>query len=227
MGHGSECCDGDDQKYGSKRILEIGAGANPTIPVTTLQGRNLVYTVNDISADELEKAGPECDRLCFDFSCGTVPDAIRGKYDFVFSRMVNEHVQDGERYYRNIFDVLDKGGMTVHWYSTLYAFPFVINRFTPEWLSSALLAVFSSRDRVKHDKFKAYYSWGRGPSVEMQRGFESIGYEIVDFAGYFGHSYYRRRLPPLHRLEEVKARWLVKHPVPALTSYARVILRKP
>lgn len=211
---------------GSKEILEIGAGANPTLPVSFIQANGIDYTTNDISPGELAKAAPEYKRLCFDF-CGNAPGKeLEERFDLVFSRMVNEHVKSGETYYKNIFRILQRGGITVHWFSTLYAFPFAVNRLVPDWLSERLLNIFSPRDRFQHDKFKAYYSWGRGPTQAMLNHFSRLGFEVVEYVGYFGHSYYKNRLPFLHAVELKKAEFLKKHPVPHLTSYACVILKK-
>jgi hypothetical protein len=86
--------------------------------------------------------------------------------------------------------------------------------------------MFSPRDEHLHGKFSAYYSWSRGPSNSMIRRFEEIGFEIIDYRGYFGHYYYQK-LPWLHRLEMFKSKLLLKYSVPQLCSYARVVLRKP
>lgn len=212
--------------HGSRAILEIGAGANPTLPVEFVQSRGLSYTTNDISQDELDKADPIYRRLHHDFSESHPPAEFHGAFDLVFSRMVNEHVRDGERYYRNIAAVLQPGGITMHWFSTLYAFPFLINRLIPEFVSKFLLRVFLPRDEFKHGKFTAYYSWGRGPTRKMIRRFEALGFEVMEYTGYFGHPYYHRKISFLHTMEMKKARWLVAHPNPHLTSYARVMLRK-
>ena len=214
-------------RFGSRSVLEIGAGANPTLPVTTVRRLGLTYTTNDISSDELDKADRAYERLCHDLSQSDPPPELRGSYDLVFSRMVNEHVRDGERYYRNIAALLKPGGVTVHWFSTLYALPFVGNRLMPEFISDRILDVLAPRDRSDHGKFKAYYSWGRGPTRSMIDRLESLGFEVLDYTGYFGHTYYRRRLPMLDFLERKKAAWLARHPHPLLTSYARVVLRKP
>ena len=213
-------------RFGSRHVLEIGAGANPTLPVATVRRLGLTYTTNDISPAELDKADRAYERLCHDLSEADPPVDLRDSFDFVFSRMVNEHVRDGERYYRNIATLLKPGGVTVHWFSTLYALPFIGNRLMPEFISDRVLDVLAPRNRSDHGKFKAYYSWGRGPTRAMLARLEALGFDVLDYTGYFGHTYYRRRLPLLHYLEEKKAAWLVRHPHPLLTSYARVVLRK-
>jgi len=209
-------------------VLEIGAGANPTLPPAEVSARGLRYTTNDISAGELAKAPAAYETLLLDMATASGAALPQAAFDLVFSRMVNEHVADGERYHRNILAALRPGGVAVHCFSTLYALPFVVNRLVPERLASRLLDVFNPRDRYRQDKFPARYSWSRGPSARMIGRLARLGYEVVEYRGFFGHPYYNQPLMrPLRALEEAKAAWLCRHPVPALTSYACVVLRKP
>jgi len=158
---------------------------------------------------------------------GTLPAEIAARrFDLIFSRMVNEHVADGATYYRNIFGLLKPGGLTVHFFATLFTVPSLANRFLPEALSARLKDFSFARTEDEYEKFPARYDWCRGPSPAMRRRFTEIGFEVKDYRGYFGHGYYSR-IPPLHKLEQAKARWLVRHPVDALTSYAVVVLHKP
>jgi hypothetical protein len=92
-------------------------------------------------------------------------------------------------------------------------------------VSAVLLNVFMPRDSHKLGKFRAYYSWSRGPTPAMILRFEALGYEIVEYRGYFGHRYYSR-VPVLHRLEGLKARILLANPMPMFCSYGMVIARK-
>lgn len=217
------------ERESCESVLELGSGANPTLSRAELEARGLRYTTNDRSAGELAKAGPGFETLLLDMATASPAELPRERFDLVFSRMVNEHVEDGERYYRNIFDVLRPGGVTAHCFSTLYALPFVVNRLLPERLASRLLDVVNPRpDRYQQEKFPARYSWSRGPSTRMIDKLTGLGYEILEYRGYFGHPYYdRTALRPLRALEQAKAAWLCRHPIPALTSYAVVILRKP
>lgn len=215
-------------REGSTAILEIGAGANPTLPPSYVDASEVSYTTNDVSPAELEKAGPSYERLCLDMAAVNPATLPRQMYDFVFSRMVAEHVANGEAYYRNIWAALKPGGVTAHCFSTLYAAPFLVNHVLPEPVSSRLLDASAPRDRYQKDKFRAAYSWSRGPSRRMLARLHGLGFEIDEYRGFFGHAYYdNRALRILHRLEQRKAAWLREHPVPALTSYAVVVLRKP
>jgi 2-polyprenyl-3-methyl-5-hydroxy-6-metoxy-1,4-benzoquinol methylase len=213
--------------YQPQSILEIGAGANPTLSVDYVRAAPFTYTTNDVSEGELRKADQAYQRLCLDVCYDLIPDHALSAYDLIFSRMVNEHVRDGRTYYTHIFHMLSPGGITVHCFPTLYALPFVTNRIMPECISDHLLGLMAPRDRYQHAKFKAYYSWSRGPSSRMIRKFEAIGYQVVEYVGFFGHNYYRR-FPLLHKLERFKSIFLCSHlQIAALTSYAYVILRKP
>jgi SAM-dependent methyltransferase len=213
-------------RHAAQDVLEIGAGANPTLGLASLAGLGVRrYTTNDLSAAELAKAASGYETLCADFADPALN--VSNQFDFICSRMVNEHVRDGAAYYRNVYRALKPGGVTAHAFSTLYALPFVVNRLMPEAVSSVLLDVFAPRDRHQHEKFKAYYSWSRGPTARQQRRFESLGFELLEYRGFFGHNYYEKRLGLLHRLEQRKAAWLLKHPLPALTAFAFVVLRRP
>ena len=49
---------------------------------------------------------------------------------------------------------------------------------------------------------------------------------MLDYVGYFGHGYFGP-LKPLDRVEQTLSHALVRRPLPALTSYATVTLRRP
>jgi hypothetical protein len=211
-------------KYGCQNILEIGSGPNPTLSPDVVSDRKLRYVVNDVDPHELSQADIAYDRWVGDISNGAPPH-MRSRFDLVFSRMVNEHVVDGRRYHGNIRELLVPGGISAHCFSTLYCLPFLTNRLLPEFISDFMLPLFDPRDRLKHGKFRAYYSWGRGPSRRMISNFESLGFDVLKYVGYFGHGYYWR-WPALHRLELQKARALVAKPIPALCSFAMLIARR-
>jgi SAM-dependent methyltransferase len=214
-------------EYGCSHILEVGSGANPTLGPEYVRDGGRRYVTSDLSEDELAKADPVYELVVLDLSAKAVDSTLLNKFDCVFSRMVGEHVQNGEQYHKNIFRILQPGGIAVHCFAALGGLPFAVNRIVPDFLADRLLQFFSPRDRHKRGRFKAYYSWGSGPSKAMIARFESLGYEVIEYTGYFGHEYYMKRLPWLHRIEELKSRFLVRHPVPQFCSYATLVLRKP
>jgi SAM-dependent methyltransferase len=214
-------------KYNCNRILEIGSGANPTLSPEFVRREGLSYVTSDLSHEELDKADPAFERLVLDLSRTDFDPALNASFDCVFSRMVNEHIKDGRQYHANIYRILKPGGVSVHLFSALGNIPFVANRLLPEFIGDVFLQYFSpGRNHPKHGKFKAYYSWSRGPTKLMLERFQSLGFEILNYTGHFGHYYYRR-LPWIYRLERIKSSYLLKHPVPQLCCYATVVLRKP
>lgn len=215
------------QTYAPKKLLEIGSGANPTLSPEKVSELGINYTTNDLSSLELAKAPSIYSKWEANLCAVDIAQTHPERYGLIFSRMVNEHIKDGKTYYKNLYDLLEPGGVTAHCFSTLYTLPFVVNRLLPETLTDKLLHIFSPRaDRFQHEKFPAYYSWSRGPSKRAISRFKSLGFEVVEYVGYFGHGYYRKKLPFLDRLEQKKAKWLVENPNPNFTSYSYVILRK-
>jgi len=209
-----------------KNICEIGGGANPSLPLDLIQRHRLEYTILDISAEELRKAPDEYRKIQADIMSPTL--SLDGGYDLVFSKMLAEHVQSGHDFHANVLRLLRDGGYAFHFFPTLYALPFVINFLLPDQLTEHIL-LFLQPSRVrtgKHSKFKAYYSWCRGPLKRQIRRFESLGYSVEEYVGFFGHSGYYRKIKPLFALHLFMSSLLTKYPTPLLTSFAYVLLRK-
>lgn len=214
------------RQHEPKTVLEIGSGANPTLTPEYVHEHGLSYITSDVDAKELEKADPAFQRRVLDLSVQVENPDLLGKFDCILSRMVNEHISDGEQYHRNIYNMLKPGGISAHCFSTLWNLPLAANRLLPEVVSEFLLQLYSPRNKHQNGKFKAYYSWSRGPSRNMIDRFEGLGFEVLQYTGYFGHNYYRT-IPFLHRLEMRKAEALLKYPIPMLCAYSTLILRKP
>jgi len=212
-------------KNNIKSVFEIGAGANATIPPDVVKRLNISYTINDIEMEELDKADPVYTKNVADLCKDDITGSFNTKYDLIFSRMAGEHFYNAKNLHANVYNLLNEGGYAIHCFATLYTFPFLVNKLSPDWLSDKLLAIFNPRDSYQHKKFKAYYDMSFGPTNKMISFFNTLGYHIVKYTGYYGHSYYNR-VPLVRTLEKIKAKWLVKHPIPMLTSYATVILKK-
>lgn len=210
--------------YNAQAICDVGGGANPVLPWEFVDNDRLACTVLDIAEEELEKAPKGYRKLVQDIEARDFQ--IISQFDFVITKMMAEHVRNGKLFHQNIFTMLKPGGVAVHYFPTLFALPFLINKVTPEWLSSFLLSVFLPRDRFRMGKFPAYYSWCYGPTPPMLRMLTGLGYEIVEYRGFFGNTYYRR-LPLIRAFHQTYSRWLALHPNPYLTSFAQLILRKP
>jgi 2-polyprenyl-3-methyl-5-hydroxy-6-metoxy-1,4-benzoquinol methylase len=211
-------------QYSAIKICDIGGGANPILPLQFIHDNHLDCTVLDISSAELDKAPEGYKKLIQDIEAESFIPA--NQFDLVITKMIAEHLRDGRLFHKNIFSMLKPGGIAVHYFPTLYALPFLVNRLVPEKLSSVMLDIFLPRNRYQLGKFHAHYSWCYGPTPSMLRMLTETGYEIVLYKGFFGHIYYTR-IPVLRNLHRVYTRYLVNHPTPYLTSFAQVVLRRP
>ena len=206
------------------RICDVGGGANPVVSDSFISEHKLQYTLLDISQKELDKAPSHYRKRCQDITRG-VPEV--GAYDLVFTHMLAEHVQDGRALHQNVHTMLAPGGIAVHFFPTLYALPFVVNRLVPDRLATWLLDLVSPRDKYQNAKFPAFYHWCRGPTKAVVDRLEGIGYEVVEYRGLYGHGGYYARFPVLLSIHKAVSQLFMRLQVPQLTSFALVILKKP
>ncbi len=210
--------------FDCKSICEIGGGANPLLDSGVVKASGIDYVVLDISADELAKAPADCRKIEADVCA---EDFVgEGNVDFAFSKMLAEHVRDGKTFHSNVGKILRPGGIAFHFFPTLYAAPFIANKLLPETLADSILDLVAPRNRYRQGKFKAYYSWCRGPTPPQLRRLQSVGFEILEYKGFFGHEYYYQKIPPVSAMSRALTDVLIKHPNPYLTSFAYVVLRK-
>jgi hypothetical protein len=209
-----------------RTVCDLGGGANPVLSPEFIAQHGLRYLLTDASAAQLELAPAGYEKLVLDLSAPSfgAPAAC----DLAISRYVLEHVAEPEVFHRNVGRLLIDGGRATHFFSTLYALPFTLNRVLPDSVGGRLagLSIPVRETEGREEVFPARYRWCRGPSRRQLRRFEGLGFEVEEYVGYFGHIYYKR-LPPVQALEDRLARALVQHPLPALTSFARVVLVKP
>lgn len=213
------------EKNDAKRICDIGGGANPLLSADYIHKKDLAYAILDISKVELDKAPENYTKILADIASPSFSQPTT-KYDLVFSMMLAEHVKDGEQFHKNIFNMLNENGLAIHFFPTLYTLPFVVNYLVPEAVADKILQVVQPRDRHQHEKFPAYYSWCRGPALSQLKRFEALGYEVLEYKGFYGHGEYYKRVPFIRRLHERTADYLVKQPNPLFTSYAYVVLKR-
>ncbi len=212
--------------HGLRAVCDVGGGANPVLSPDFIRARALDYTLLDVSRAELDKAPEDYTKVCADI-CRPQPD-LAGHFDLVFSRMLVEHVPDAAALHANILAMLRPGGYALHFFPTLYALPFLLNRWAPEQYTDRLLQrVFPGREKSgRCAKFPAYYDWCYGPLPRQYERFQGLGFDVVEYRGYFGHAAYYDKLGPLRALHRMKTEYLIRRPHPRLTSYALVLLRK-
>jgi SAM-dependent methyltransferase len=209
-----------------KTVAELGGGANPFVGDLEKWGFAEHRIVVDISANELSKAMGDVETRVADL-CQPINDGL-GSYDLVFSKMLCEHLPNPRVFHENCFKLLRPGGLSVHYFPTMFTFPFMVNKLIPEDLARKLLDKVQP-GRINSDnleKFPAYYRWTNGPTRRAKRRFERIGFQVEEYHATFGHHYYHY-VKPLDAIERAKSNFLLKHPMPSLTSFAVVVLRKP
>ena len=177
---------------GAKDVLEVGGGRFPMFTQEEVEALGIRYTSNDISERELSLAPEWAGRAHFDIQTPEGVDAFAGKFDFIFSMMVMEHVANFERAYKNIQSLLRPGGIAVAFHPVLYNTPFIINRLMPETLSAKLLkTMFPHRTDTGIPKFPATYS-GCRISKAVRARMRSFGFTDVQQIPFYGHNYYRK-----------------------------------
>ncbi|MEZ4909305.1 MAG: methyltransferase domain-containing protein [Saprospiraceae bacterium] len=201
-------------------VVEIGGGANPSLTVDQVKGRQ--YIVIDIDEVELDKAkGDHFVRVVADIA----RSELSFKADFIFSKMLLEHVPNPQDFHKGIFDMLKNGGSVLHFYATLYNPASIANLLMPEKLSKILLYCVQKRNWHTDGKFQAYYRWSFGPTPKQIIRFESIGFKITYFNGYIG-SRYLQQFTYIKHIENIYNKVISKINSPFFCSNAIIVLLK-
>ncbi len=208
----NRCIDGN--------VLEIGAGANPYLSKDLVDRYKITYTIHDIDIDELNKAeGDHFSKLSGDLS------EVKGSYDFVFSKMVLEHIDKPIEFHGEVKRLLNEQGTACHFFATLFNMASLANKYLPEYITQKLQAKFVKRDLHQFDKFKAFYHWCYGPTKKNVNRYADNGFEIVSYIGFGGHNYFWNR-PFLYWFEKRWSMLIVKYQLSYFCSNAIVVLKK-
>ena len=177
---------------GGKRLIEIGGGRDPLFGRETLAELGAELTVNDISPVELAALPKGYRTACFDIAGELSPEEIaRGGYDLAFSRMVFEHVADGQRAWKNLYALLAPGGIGLAFVPTLYALPFVLNWLLPDDFAKRIVKlIYKNRTDDEDPVFPARYSWTVASEKKLSPMLSNIGYREVMVLPFYGHGYY-------------------------------------
>jgi SAM-dependent methyltransferase len=208
----------------NRRLLEIGAGRRPLLTPEEIRERNIRYTANDIMQHELDLIPFAVDKAVFD-SCGGIPPECTGCFDVICSKMVQEHVNSGEKFYRNILKLLSNGGVALNFHPTLYSLPFLINRAFPEHLTRMVLRVLKpERNGRKIPKFPARYELCYS-SATTASIISRIGFSAVHIIPFYHHEYFAG-IPGLRALDNALSAWARRRNIRALSSYAYTVVIK-
>jgi SAM-dependent methyltransferase len=179
-------------KLPGRRIVEIGGGRDPLFNREEIEALGVDMTVNDISPVELAVLPAEYRTACFDVAGDMSSMAhLRNRFDFAFSRMVFEHVVDGQRAWANLYQLLAPGGVALAFFPTLYAVPFVLNWLLPDKAAAAIVRrFFPNRAGDDDPVFPARYSWCFADDRRMRPMLSAIGYREIAVLPFYGHGYY-------------------------------------
>ncbi len=218
-------------RAGATRVCDVGGGANPLASVEDIERLGIDYVVLDASREEVAKAPPGYDSVLTDIDDHAAVERLvaeRGTFDIVVSRWTAEHVPRGRRFHAHIHQLLRPAGTALHLFPTLFSPVFALNRLLPPSITALVVPHFDQSGREPggpRATFRPYYSWCRGPTRRQLERLTSAGFNVRRYVGFFGHPYYAR-VRPLNDLSTALSRWLVSHPVPALTSYALAVLER-
>jgi SAM-dependent methyltransferase len=209
------------------RLLEVGGGRDPLFKADELQTLGIEMTVNDISRTELDVLPDSYRKACFDVAGDISPVAsLRDSFDLAFSRMVFEHVADGQRAWSNLYQLLAPGGVALAFVPTLYALPFVINRLLPDDVAARIVKlIYPHRTDDEDPVFPARYSWTYASDRKMKPMLQAIGYREVVILPFYGHGYFDR-FPVVRDIHAQFTALARKHDWRTVASYAYIAARK-
>lgn len=208
----------------NRSLLEIGAGRRPLMTSAEIMQQNIDYTANDIIESELDLIPFPAKKAHFD-SCGDLPREFLNSFDVICSKMVQEHVQSGERFYENIFSLLKAGGIAVNFHPTLYCPPFLVNRLLPEFISKSLVRIANpQRTDDNIPKFPATYELCYS-TPRIERLIKQIGFSNVSIFPFYHHEYFQK-IPLLRIFDDAISTWAQTRDIRLLSSYAYTVVKK-
>ena len=211
----------------ARLVVEIGGGRCPLLDNDEITSTNVLYFVNDISETELALAPDYVEKICFDIAHPTdsVCTTLNGQIDFMFSKMVFEHVSDSQQAYKNIYYLLSSGGLCLNFHPLLFSPPFLVNRILPETFSARLLRLFASyRTPDEVPKHPAKYDHCVISRRERER-LLNIGYKEVWQIPFWYHSYFRK-IPGLYHLDLTITKFADRNNWTGLASYCYTLVLK-
>src|SRR3984893_3842077 len=193
---------------GAKKLIEIGGGRDPLFGRAALRELGAELTVHDISPVELAALPKGYRTACFDIAGDLSPKEIaRGGYDLAFSRMVFEHVADGQRAWENLFRLLAPGGIGLAFVPTLYAFPFVANWLLPDDFAARIVKLlYKNRTDDEDPVFPARYSWTVASEQTVSTIVSKSVYGDAIVLPFCAHCYYPPLAPGSYNHAKVPAR---------------------
>jgi SAM-dependent methyltransferase len=140
-----------------QRILDVGAGARPTVPVSERPSA-CDYVGLDISSTEMDKApAGSYDSVVVGDITKPIP-GLAAEFDLILSWLVLEHVKPLESAFANLNSYLRPGGVFLAELSGSFSLHAVVNRLLPPQASRWILHRIQGRD--PDTVFRAHYDRG-------------------------------------------------------------------
>jgi SAM-dependent methyltransferase len=187
------------------RILDVGSGARPTLAVEQ-RPSECHYVGLDVSADELERAGPVAysEVIVGDICQPLPPDA--GRFDLVLSWQVLEHVPSMRAALATQASALVPGGRMLAMVSGAYGFHSVAARIIPYRFSTALQQRLL--DQQPENKFPTRYD--ACTDRALRRLFDEGGWSSWSITPYYKAGGYLRFSRKLQFLYLVYENWVAR-----------------
>jgi SAM-dependent methyltransferase len=212
--------------FAPQRLIEIGGGRDPLFHPQEIETLGVEMTINDILEGELAVLPHGYRTARFDVA-GDASELgdCRNSFDFAFSRMVFEHVTDGQRAWANLYELLARGGVALTYIPTLYAFPFVANWLLPDKLAATIVkTLYKNRTDNEDPVFPARYSWCF-TDARLTKMLSDIGYREIFVQPFYGHGYYKS-FPIVHKMQTRFSEIARRRDWRAFTSFAYIAVRK-
>ncbi|MFL5402218.1 MAG: class I SAM-dependent methyltransferase [Gemmatimonadales bacterium] len=203
------------------RVLDVGGGKFPGIPLQTKRDLDLHIVGLDLSESELTAAprGAYDSIVVGDVATVSIP----GTYDLIFSRAVLEHVADPAGAVANLAAVLRPGGIMAHVMPCRNA-PFaVLNRWLGNRMARRVLfSVFP--EKRKNSGFPALYR-DCTPGA-LARACRDAGLEVVQVLPYYS-SDYTSFFAPFYTLETARQALMCALRLENLAEVFAILARQP
>jgi SAM-dependent methyltransferase len=204
-----------------QRVLDVGGGKHPTIPVQTKRDLGLSIVGLDIDGEELAQApaGAYDQTVVGDVATARIP----GEYDLVFSRTVLEHVRDPRAAITNLASVLVPGGMMAHVVPCRNA-PFAIaNRWLGNRLARQLLFAIAPHKR-ENSGFPAFYR--ECTPARLSRLCRECNLGVVNVTPYYNTGY-TSFFAPLYTVEMLRQVLMYSLGLENLAETFSIVARAP
>ena len=209
------------------KLLEVGAGRSPLLSPDDLKDLGFELCINDIVQSELDLSPYDYQQYCFDVAGDSKNvEEFHGQFDFIFSKMVLEHVDSTEQAWRNMRAILSEGGVAFSYFPVLYCIPFVVNKYLPEELASKLLhSIVSKESKKKINKFPAHYDHCVASKKVLGGMLERAGFTRYEIYPFWGHGYYHN-IPVVRNISSLVTRVAKRAEIKTMASYVYVFAYK-